>query len=555
MLEGIDVTGRDTTPPGFLHGDELAAFSRRLGYEMTAERAGDVADYRATTEASIASLRSRTDIPGSVDPAHLIRTVQGFELPGSPPPSSGSAPAQVPDARIPLSSLPGAPETAASAVAHALSDLREAHADFNCTARFLADPSTERAARLDADLDPGADGPLAGIPFTVKDVIDVAGAPTTGGSNTRRHAAAAERSAFAIRRLEAAGAIPIAKDSTTEFAASGPETPLMGVCTNPWDTSRWAGGSSSGTAVAIATGAVAFGVGTDVGGSIRLPSAWCGITGLKPTAGRISRSGVIPMSWSAEAVGPMARDAATVAAVFQVMAGQDDEDPRTHAASAVTASIPESVAGMSVVVPTDPLFVDCDESITSGIREVTDVLHEEGVSRRETTIPDAQHAHDAGYQIIFPELAAVHRPLSISWDGYGPMTARRMSRGITSPVSDYLRALQFGTHLQSVLLGELDDADALLVPTVAGSAPTHPDALMTINGEQVPAFGHQARITMICNLTGFPGLSFPVGFDASGLPVSAMLIGRPQEEHRLLALAMAYQRSTTHHTQRPGRAL
>lgn len=554
MLEGIDVAGHDTTPPGFLHGDELVAFSRRLGYEMTAERARDVAEYRARTEASIASLRSRDDIPGSVDPAHLIRTIQDFELPGSPSSGCGSSYAQVLDTRIDLASLPGAPDTALSAVTQALSELRDAHVDFNCTARFLADSSTERAAKLDAHEDSGADGPLAGIPFTVKDVIDVAGAPTTGGSNTRRHAPAAERSAFSVRRLEAAGAIPIAKDSTTEFAASGPETPLMGVCTNPWDTSRWAGGSSSGTAVAIATGAVAFGVGTDVGGSIRLPSAWCGITGLKPTAGRISRSGVIPMSWSAEAVGPMARDAATVAAVFQVMAGQDDEDPRTHAASAVTAAVPKSVAGMSVIVPTDPMFTDCDESITRGIREVTDILHEDGVRNRETTIPDAQYAHDAGYQIIFPELAAVHRPQSVSWDEYGPMTARRMSRGITSPVSDYLRALQFGTHLQSILLRELDGADALLVPTVAGSAPTHPDALMTINGEQVPAFGHQARITMICNLTGFPGLSFPVGFDASGLPVSAMLIGRPHEEHRLLALAMAYQRSTTHHTRRPGRA-
>src|SRR5699024_9604284 len=132
-----------------------------------------------------------------------------------------------------------------------------------------------------------------------------------------------------------------------------------------------------------------------------------------------------------------------------------------------------------------------------GLAEVREVLAGEGATSRETRLPDAEHAQEAGYQIVFPELAAVHRPHTVSWDDYGPLTSRRMSRGITSPVSDYLRAQHFAHHLQTVLLRELSRSTAILVPTVAGSAPDHVDAHMTINGERVPAFGHQARITMI----------------------------------------------------------
>ncbi len=547
----------DPCTPGFITGTALIRFAHRLGYEITLEHATDIDRYRESTEPSIAALRARTDISSTIDPAHIIHAVQrsahGVEhTMNISQLASGS-----------MRSHTLAHETVATALAR----LRVAHERFNCTIHFLEESALERAQSLDesitvdsiaevatkksmgeSEVGPGL---LAGVPFTVKDVIDVAGSPTSGGSCTGRDAKPATRSAFAVERLELAGAIPIAKDSTTEFAASGPDSPLIGVCTNPWDTSRWAGGSSSGTAVAIATGAVPFGVGTDVGGSIRLPSAWCGITGLKPTAGRVSRSGVIPMSWTAEVVGPMARDATTVSAVFSVMAGEDPDDPRTHAGSAVTATEPRELAGLSLVVPTDPLFKDCDASITRGICEVVDVLNDEGVTNRETQIPDAANAHDAGYQIVFPELASVHRPLETSWKDYGPMTSRRMSRGIMSPVSDYLRAQQFGHHLQTVLLRELAEASAILVPTVAGSAPTHADAMMTINGKDVPAFGHQARITMICNLTGFPGLSFPIGFDAAGLPVSGMLIGRPNEEHLLLAFAQMYQARTFHHTKRP----
>jgi aspartyl-tRNA(Asn)/glutamyl-tRNA(Gln) amidotransferase subunit A len=557
-------SGLDTA--GFVFGGELVRFAGRLGYPITEMHADDIASYRESTEASVASLRARTDVPATTDPAGLLHILRGApagqdagEAPAvsDRPVPDGDASLPAPDgtddgrAAVVSCGASAAGTSAGKAVADALSRLRSAHRRFNCTVRFLDERARAQAEKVDARRGRAPQRLLEGMPFTVKDVIDVAGSPTTGGSCTRSDAAPAVRSAFAIERLEAAGAIPVAKDSTTEFAASGPDTPLMGVCTNPWDTSRWAGGSSSGTAVAVATGAVPFGIGTDVGGSIRLPAAWCGVTGLKPTAGRVSRTGVIPMSWTAEAVGPIARDAATLSAVFRVLAGHDPDDPRTHPGSAATEQVPENLDGMSLAVPTDPLFTECDASITRGIREVVEVLAGEGVTHREARIPDAEHAHDAGYQIVFPELAAVHRPLRTAWSGYGAMTSQRMSRGITSPVSDYLRAQQFGHHLQTVLLRELATASALLVPTVAGSAPTLPDALMTIDGNRVPAFGHQARITMICNLTGFPGLSFPIGFDAEGLPVSAMLIGRPNEEHILLALAQTYQSMTAHHAQRP----
>nr|WP_239028365.1 amidase [Pseudonocardia acidicola] len=432
-------------------------------------------------------------------------------------------------------------------VGEALDRLGRLHAELNCTIRVLRERALDMAAESDRREVPRL---LEGVPFAVKDVIDVEGVPTTAASRTRADAPPATESATVVARLEAHGAIPISKDATTEFAVGGPHPPLTGACRNPWDRERWAGGSSTGTAAAVAAGVVPFGLGTDVGGSIRLPAAWCGLTGLKPTAGAIPRTGVVPLSWTTEAVGPLARDARTVALLFALLRGPDGRDLRVRE-SPFESGDATDLRGLRIALPGGYLTELCDAAVRAGVAHLADVLADAGAEIVPGEIPSAAQALPIGYQIVFTEAAALHRIDAARWCDYDPVTVKRISQGIATPASDYLRALQFRAELQAELDAVFARADLVVVPTTPATAPRLPDCTVTVDGEQYPLYAAQSRATMLGNLTGAPGLAVPTGLAPDGCPVSALLIAPPHGEATALRAAQLFQDRTDHHTRMP----
>lgn len=423
------------------------------------------------------------------------------------------------------------------------------------TIQLLDDAALRLAAESDQRLVTQQPRPLEGLPFTVKDVIDVRDARTTGGSRTRADRPPAERSAEVIRRLMAAGAIPIAKDSTTEFAVGGMHVPLKGPTLNPWDNARWSGGSSSGTAVSVATGVVPFGIGTDVNGSVRMPAAFCGVTALKPTKGVIPNKGIIPMSWSTEVVGPIAQDAQTIRAVFEVMASPHIRSAAHDGHGALSSPAPSAVqmepSAITLAVPRSTIFQDCDEAVLEGLEDFLSAFEANGAAIIPRNIPHAELSAEAATQIVAPEAALVHRENVTNWQNYSSFAQNRLIRGLASRTVDYLRAQQFTADLQNTLYDILSEADALVIPTVPGAAPTVRDEIMYIKSQPVSAFSHQSRFTAIANITGFPAISFPTGFDRSGCPISTMLIGLPYQEEKLLSMVETYQEMSSHHCHQP----
>jgi aspartyl-tRNA(Asn)/glutamyl-tRNA(Gln) amidotransferase subunit A len=544
----------------------LAREVARLGYVLDADQVGAMREAVVAAEPAIAELRRRpVPMDGAADPAHGDRWPRtparvrvrdrgrgGAVTDDGDPESVGGL----------LAAFAAGARTPEQAVAGALERLRTAHAALNSTIRFLDERATRAAAESTRRWAQGRARPLEGVPFGVKDVIDVAGVPTTAGSWCHGDVPAAA-SATVVRRLEEAGAIPVSKDATTEFAVGGPHPPRFGAVRNPWDAGRWAGGSSTGSAAAVAARAVPFALGTDVGGSVRLPSAWCGLTGLKPTAGAIPRTGVFPLSWTTETVGPLTRSAADASRLFALLRGPDGADPRAGELPPFAPPDRRDLAGLRVAVIGGEVTAFCDADVRAGVDVVVDQLAAAGADVVTAELPRGAAALPIGYEVVFAEAATLHRLDRDRWDRYDPVTVRRISQGITTPAVDYLRALQFRAELQRELDAVLDrdrgGADLLVMPTCPSTAPTLPGtgpeagsgAVVVVDGETFPLYAAQSRTTMIANLTGAPALALPSGFARDGCPTSVQFVGRPHDEATLLWAARAVQARTDHHRQGP----
>ncbi|AEA28809.1 Amidase (plasmid) [Pseudonocardia dioxanivorans CB1190] len=410
-----------------------------------------------------------------------------------------------------------------------------------------ADRAAEEAARRWAA---GTPRPLEGIPFGVKDVFDVSGERTTAGS--RLHAdRIATQTATVVRRVEAAGAVLVAKEGTTEFAIGGPWNPLNGPVRNPWDTARWSGGSSSGSAAALAARYYPISIGSDAGGSIRIPSAWCGLTGLKPTHGAVPRTGAVPLSPTTETVGPMSRSAADTARLFQIIRGQDRRDPRSQPYPTQGRDAVWPPKNVTVGIPDTFFFEVCDDAVRAGYDAFVDVLRQAGAQTKHVRLPSAELAQTVGYQVLFTEAAVTHAEHASRLKDYDPVLVQRMHAGLLTSAADYLRALQFRHELQLELSDVFRDVDVIALPAAPSTAPNLDELTVNINGRKFPLYEAQSRSTMLCNLSGVPGLVLPTGLDEGGCPTSVQLVAPPFREDVALTLALGFQELTDSHCALP----
>lgn len=421
----------------------------------------------------------------------------------------------------------------------------------NATVTVCADSALEAAREAEARWQAGTARALEGVPFGLKDLIATAGVRTTGGSHLYADWLP-ELNATVAERLSDAGGILLAKLQTSEFAAGGS---VFGPIANPWDTERLTAGSSSGSAAAVAAAELPLTLGTDTGGSIRIPAAFCGISGLKATYGRISRFGVFPISWSLDHIGPMARSVEDIALALSILAGYDERDPTSgrqpvpdyqHALSA-------DLDGVRVGVPRDWFFTICDPEIAQAAHSAADVMSALGAEVRSVSLPLLNELDTVrlGRDIIDAESASLHEENLERRDEYSQEFRSHLLNGHFISAPDYLRALRLRQIVQKAFSEVFRNVDVLLTPGAVGVAPLRRDPVLTIGGIRYPWMDVIMRTSTPFNVTGLPALVTPSGINRKGLPMSIQIIGQPYDETSCLRAAHAYQTATRHQELRP----
>jgi aspartyl-tRNA(Asn)/glutamyl-tRNA(Gln) amidotransferase subunit A len=371
-------------------------------------------------------------------------------------------------------------------------------------------------------------GPLHGIPFVIKDLFDVAGRPTTASSKVRS-AFVPTLDSTCVSRLRRAGAVIVAKSHTHEFAYGG----ITPQSRNPWDQRRITGGSSGGTASAVAAGEALAGLGTDTAGSIRIPASCCGVVGIKPTFGRVSRAGVTSLSWSLDHVGPIARTVRDAALVLQAVAGRDDQDAASSHATVpdFLSSVDDGVAGLRIGLPANFFFDHCADAVGGRVRELAERLEGEGARIVEFTAPDTELYAAVEFTIAMAEASEYHRTMMRTTpDLYEPETWAKLAAGETILATDYLRALRLRARIARAWREAFRDVDVVLAPTLPDvAAPLGSDRVSWSDGFTEVLDNSLTRLVCPQNLTGLPALSLRCGFEGQ-LPFGAQIIGRPFDE-------------------------
>ena len=415
----------------------------------------------------------------------------------------------------------------------------------------------QQAAVLEAELTRGRlRGPLHGVPLAYKDLCFIRGLPTSCGTRTPEYFVDRD-DATAVARLAAAGAITIGKLNMTELAL-GPfgENQHHGDVDNPWRAGHVAGGSSSGSAAAVAAGLVAGALGTDTGGSIRLPAACCGIVGLKPTYGRVSRAGVMPLSWSLDHVGPMTRTVRDAAMLLAVVAGYDPRDATTsrRAVPDYTAALDRRPGVVAVGVAENFYFDRLDPEVASAVDVAVRVLQTVGAKIETVRVPDPAVMVGVSNVLVRCESATIHaRLIRERPDELQPQVRERLEPGFQVTAHDYLQAQRLRGRLARAFVSEVFDVvDVLIVPVIPEPAPTLAEAKAGTATERVARMGKFSRLTRPMNGLGLPALSVPCGFSRDGRPIAFQLVGRPFAEATLLRLGHSYEEAAGWHTRRPG---
>lgn len=399
-------------------------------------------------------------------------------------------------------------------------------------------------------------GPLHGIPYAVKDLYDVKGLATTAGTRLLDGNIAAQDAA-AVRRLAAAGMVLVGKTHTVQFAFGGVGINHdHGTPHNPWSPTPMApGGSSSGSGVAVGAGLVPVALGSDTGGSVRIPAALCGTVGLKTTVGRIGRSGVYPLSWTLDTVGPLTRSVDDAALVYQALEGPDPADDTTLGAP-TPAGLPglrSGVKGLRLAFGETVFFDDVDPEVAAAVREAGRVLRELGASVDSVAVPEVAEAlaEQRRAAMVAAEALAVNgRLIDEHFDELDPVVAHRMRTGRTLSATDYVVVLRQWARLRERVRGTLADVDALLVP--ATQIPPRPLASIDASPESyADANMRYLRNTAVGNVLALCAVVLPCGFTRDGLPIGLMVYAKPFDEAVALRVARAYEQATDWHRRRP----
>lgn len=413
----------------------------------------------------------------------------------------------------------------------------------NSFVRVVPERALEAARDVDGAVRAGKlVGPLAGVPVALKDIIDLAGVPTTAGAHRLFHYTPTT-DASVVTRLRSAGAVIVGKTGSHEFAYGVTNiNPHTGPVRNPWDLARIPGGSSGGSGAAVAAGFVAAALGTDTGGSIRIPASLCGVTGFKPTFGRVPVDGVVPLSWTLDHVGPLARTAADAAVLFSVLAQVPE----------VLAELSRGIPGLRLGVPEGFFWEELDRDVMSGCQDAVRVLTSGGAVQRSIAFPHASECGAAAAVILAAEAAAYHeRRLREHPDAFGEDVRVRLDRGLFLSAADYLAAQRARTFLLREATRALERVDVLVIPTT-------PDPAARIEGDAsqgaraaLALSVRYTRCTNPFNLLGFPALSIPCGLSRDGLPIGLQIVGRPFDDATVLRVGHAYQQLTDWHKRQP----
>jgi aspartyl-tRNA(Asn)/glutamyl-tRNA(Gln) amidotransferase subunit A len=399
-------------------------------------------------------------------------------------------------------------------------------------------------------------GPLHGIPVSFKDLVYVKGVRSTSGSKILADFVP-DYDSTVTRKLRKAGAIIVGTNNTHEFACGITNiNPHYGPSKNPWDSTRMSGGSSGGSAVAVSSGMSLASIGTDTSGSIRVPSSLCGIFGLKPTYGRVSKYGVMPLAPSIDHVGPLARSAWDIAAVLQVIAGYDKLDP-----SSVKVPVPnylEEISSSSerrnsndgsnkkfkIGIPKQFFFDMIEPKVMEIFREFVDRLHGCGITTTSNVDVDGtDKIFDTWRAIRLGESAATHDEWMVSRpQDYGEDVIRMLEKGQEISAVKYINALhKWRQEIKNAFLKGMSEYDALLVPTTIIPAPFLDQNEVNIEGKTIEVYLSLSRLTTVFDITGLPALNIPAGLVDSKLPVGVQLVGRPLDEARILKIAYTYE--------------
>lgn len=437
---------------------------------------------------------------------------------------------------------------------------KQAHQRLNCFVRIDEEDALSAAKAAERSLGRGGiAGPLAGVPMAHKDMYYREGVPSSCGSKIGP-GRPAPATATALKRLDAAGALQFGVLHMTEFAY-GPtgHNYHLGHCRNAWNPEYMTGGSSAGSGTTLAARANFAALGSDTGGSIRLPSHFCGVSGIKPTYGRVSRAGAMPLSFSMDCVGPLARNVEDCALVLQAIAGQDPAD-----ATSSTQPVPDYMAGLSrpvkglrIGVPSGYFYDQVDTAVEKLVRGSLKAFSDLGCEIVEVPLPDIEPWNQAGIAIIAVEAAALHSTwLRERPQDYSDQLRARLELGMAVTGVQYINALRLRDLALKTWLAEvMSKVDALHAPVVSFATPTIAETDVGGGTKMTEVLGKVTRLMRPVNYLGLPSLAVPCGFQpiggSAGLPCAFQLVGRPFDEGLLFRLGHAYQQVTDWHRKVP----
>ena len=436
--------------------------------------------------------------------------------------------------------------SAAAVVGAALARIRQLNSKLNAFTDVLGERALKRAQAIDRTR---AKGPLAGVPFAVKNMFDIAGLATRAGSRINRDRAPATRDATLIARLEAAGAVLVGALNMGEYAYDFTgENVHDGDCRNPHDLTRMTGGSSSGSACAVAAGLTALALGSDTNGSIRVPSSLCGVFGLKPTYGRLSRAGTFPFVASLDHVGPMARSARDLALAYDAMAGPDADDPVCTSRPAVRTIplIARGIAGLRIAVAGGYFRAGAFPEAQTALARVAAALG----AKAEIEFPEAARARAAAYAITASEGGALHLDrLRARARDFDPAVRDRLIAGAMIPASIVVKAQKFRCWYRARVLELFADVDAVLAPATPCAAPRLGQQTFVLDGVELALRPNMGVYTQPISFVGLPVVTVPVPLEP--LPVGVQIIAAPWREDVALRIAYALEHMGIASAKRP----